>query len=164
MAFFPFYNNGLALSYPKMQFWGQNWTKTWFEADPVGGHFDFMSLRQMLQVNWKHQSIPFSVLYNNGLALSYQKMQFLGRNWTKTWFDADPVGGHFDFMSLGQMVLMNYKHESIPFSVHCNSVLTLQYGKRQAGVEKPQLRPPSWILPIWRTFATFSAIPPSAVF
>ena len=45
MVFFPLYNNGLALTYPEIQLLGRNLTKTWFDANPVGGHFDFMSLR-----------------------------------------------------------------------------------------------------------------------
>ena len=99
MAFFSFYNNGLALSYPKMQFWGRNWTKTWFDAYPVGGNFDFMSLRQLVQVNWKHKSIPFSVLCNNGLTLQYGKTS----SWVRKWRKSTLTAAILDFLNMADV-------------------------------------------------------------
>lgn len=60
----------------KMLYWCQNSTKTRVDADKIVGHFVFMSLIQVIQVNKIYQTIGFLALYNNGLTMLYGKTLF----------------------------------------------------------------------------------------
>ena len=70
-----------------------------------------MSLRKMIQVNRKHQSIPFSVLYNNGLTLQYEKTSYRGRKWRKTAF----FGCHLGFFQYGGLMPHFQQFHLVPF-------------------------------------------------
>ena len=56
-----------------MQSLSLNSTKTRCNADHVSGHLEFLSLKQMVQINGIYQRIHFLVLYNNDVKFLHNK-------------------------------------------------------------------------------------------